>query len=796
MCASRAAYKNLPETVFPSIFPLPPHHLAASMILFSFLCLVLFQLSPAYSVPSHRDLSADYLTPSSQIPWSEAHAKAKTHLANWTLEQKVSLTTGVGWENGRCVGNIGPVPEQGFTGLCLQDSPSGVRLNDRTSSFPAGINAASTFDKDLMYKRGHAMGMEHRGKGVNVALGPMTNMGRVAAGGRNWEGFGGDPYLSGWATEMTVRGLQDAGVQACVKHYIGNEQERNRTTSSSNIADRTVREIYSHPFLKAVQANVAAVMCSYNLVNSSWACQNNYTMNHILKGDFGFQGYITSDWGAQHSGVLSANTGLDMTMPGDIDLGSGTSYWGSNLTAAVHNGSVSTARLDDMAQRILAAWYLLGQEKNYTSVSFDSFRRLGSNNSHVDVQGDHWKLIKHIGAASTVLLKNLNSALPLSKPRSIALIGSHMGPSSLGPNGYSDRGGLDGTLAMGWGSGSCDFPYLIDPITALSYRARRDHTDLSWMLDDFDLDAANTTAQGAEYAIVGIASDSGEGYITVDGNEGDRNNLTAWKGGDDLVLAVAAVNAKTIVVVHSVGPMLVEKWIDHPNVTAVLWAGIPGQESGNALVEVLYGAYNPSGRLPYTIAKERSDYPADIIYVNASGPAEPQVNYTEGLNIDYRHFLSANLTPRFEFGFGLSYTQFQYGSVAVSEISGGKRGVVVNATDKVGSFLAEWLQKPRWKVSASIKNIGPVDGCEIPQLYLVYPKAAGEPPRVLRDFTRVNLQPNATCTVEFHLSRYDVSIWNVVKQKWTVPEGEYGVVVAKSSMDVGVTATFCPSGKC
>lgn len=176
-----------------------------------------------------------------------------------------------------------------------------------------------------------------------------------------------------------------------VKHYVGNEQERNRTTSSSDIDDRTLREIYTHPFLRAVQADVASVMCSYNLVNGSWACQNSEILNGILKTDFGFQGYVMSDWGAQHSGVLSANSGLDMTMPGDIDFGDLRSYWGLNLTQAVNNGSVSEARLDDMAQRIAAAWFLLGQDEGYPEVNFDSFRRGGSNDTHVDVRDDHYK---------------------------------------------------------------------------------------------------------------------------------------------------------------------------------------------------------------------------------------------------------------------------------------------------------------------------------------------------------------------------------------------------------------------
>ncbi|ORX36015.1 glycosyl hydrolase family 3 N terminal domain-domain-containing protein [Kockovaella imperatae] len=725
--------------------------------------------------------------------WVTAHQKARARLAGWTQQEKVNLTTGAGWQVGRCVGNINPIPSQNFPGLCLEDSPLGVRDTDFNSAFPAGINAAATFDKDLMYKRGYAMGQEHKGKGVNVALGPMTNMGRVAAGGRNWEGFGADPYLSGWASEQTIKGMQDAGVQACVKHFIGNEQEHYRTTESSDIDDRTMREIYSHPFLRAVAADVASVMCSYNQVNGSWACQNPQILNKILKTDFGFQGYVMSDWQATMSGVSSVNSGLDMTMPGDVVFNSLTSYFGQNLTAAVNNGSVEAARLDDMAERIMAAYYLVGQDApGYPAVNFDAFRSMQSiNNSHVNVQGDHYKLIEEMGAASIVLLKN-DGSLPLNQPKSIALIGEDAGPSPLGPNGYGDRGGDSGTLAMGWGSGTANFPYLIDPLMAIATQARKDGTDLNWYLDDWNLDGVMSVAVGAEVAIVCINADSGEDYITVDGNQGDRNNLTAWLNGDAVVQAAASVNNNTVVVVHSVGPLIIEPWIENPNITAVLWAGIPGQESGNGLVDVLYGWYNPSGRLPYTIAKQRSDYPAEVLY--ESTDPHPQIVYAEGLNIDYRHFLSANITPRFEFGFGLSYTSFDYSNVEIWSNGNAKRWQDENDGIPVGGFLSDKLQAPQWTVQAQVQNVGPVNGCDIPQLYLEYPASAGEPPRVLRDFTKLNLDPGATSTIQFTLSNYDVSIWDVPSQSWVIPDGTFTVVVAKSSFDQGCSTTFCPSG--
>jgi beta-glucosidase-like glycosyl hydrolase len=227
--------------------------------------------------------------------------------------------------------------------------------------------------------------------------------------------------------------------------------------ASSNVDDRTQHEIYVAPFLRSVMAGVASVMCSYNLVDGTYACENNDTLNGILKNELGFQGFVMSDWTAQHA-TIDAMAGLDMTMPGSFTFDSGTlfSYFGANLTAYVQNGTIPGARVDDMATRILASWYFLGQDSpDYPTTNFNAFLPLDeATNEHIDVQGDHQKLVREIGAASIVLLKNVNDALPLRKPRRLVLIGSDAAPAHIaGPNEFSDQGGVDGVLAMGWGSG-------------------------------------------------------------------------------------------------------------------------------------------------------------------------------------------------------------------------------------------------------------------------------------------------------------------------------------------------------
>ncbi|KAJ7735027.1 beta-glucosidase [Mycena metata] len=714
--------------------------------------------------------------------WAAAYAKASPAVAKMSLQDKVNLATGVGWENGHCVGNTPAVSSIGFPGLCLEDSPVGVRDSDLVSVFPAAINVAATFNRTLMNQRGVAMGQEFKGKGVNVALGPMMNLMRASAAGRNWEGFGGDPYLSGEGAFETITGMQSSGVQATAKHYINNEQEHFRETSTSNVDDRTQHELYALPFLRSVQANVAAVMCSYNQINSSFACENNKMLTGVLKQEYGFQGYVMSDWWATHS-TLGINAGLDMTMPGDISASSGTTYFGANLTSAVNAGSVTQARINDMATRILAAWYLLGQDSGYPAVNFDAWNNAAAFNQHINVQSTHGTLIRQIDAASTVLLKNTNGALPLKAPKTIAIVGNGAANSSRGANGYTDRGGDDGVLGLGWGSGTANFPYLISPLDAITSRAATDGTVVSSSTSDTDLTGAKTAATGKDVAFVFITADSGEGYITVEGNAGDRNSLSAWHSGDALVAAVAAANKNTVVVVNSVGPINMEAWVSNTNVTAIVSIGVPGQEAGHGLVDVLYGAYNPSGRLPYTIGKSINDYSAQVVF-NQAGAITP-IPYTEGLFIDYRHFDQAAITPRFEFGFGLSYTTFSYSGLTISgSTAGGTR------QSGPGSSLDPWLHTPVVTVSFSIHNNGTVAGNEVPQLYLTFPASANFAPKNLKGFDSVFVGAGAQTTVTMQLSRFDFSTWNVVTQRWEVVTGTTTISIGASSRDIRLTGTI------
>src|SRR5271154_189174 len=341
----------------------------------------------------------------------------------------------------------------------------------------AGITIASTWDKGALYTRGYNMGKEFKGKGVNIGLLPVCGpLGKSPEGGRyhlrllhfdirNWEGFSPDPYLAGWAMRQTVQGLQDAGIIATAKHYILNEQEHfrqpgdtpgypNIPSITSNLDDRTMHEIYLWPFAEAVRAGVGSIMCSYNQVNNSYSCQNSKLLNGLLKDELDFQGFVMSDWGAQLTGTASALAGLDMTMPGSTSLSDGApSFWGSSLTMAVLNGSVPLSRVDDMVTRIMAAYYLVGQDQGYPNDTFSAWtlqtndyyyyaakEGYGLVNAHLDVRDDHGDVNLGLAADSIVLLKNVNNTLPLNKPKQIGIFGSDAGPGIGGPNQFTDRG--------------------------------------------------------------------------------------------------------------------------------------------------------------------------------------------------------------------------------------------------------------------------------------------------------------------------------------------------------------------
>ncbi|OQE24386.1 hypothetical protein PENSTE_c007G02745 [Penicillium steckii] len=747
--------------------------------------------------------------------WADAYQKALKLVSQMTDEEKNNITYGHELTTTGCSGTTGSVPRLNFPGICLQDAGNGVRGVDMVNSYPAGIHAGASWNRELAHDRAEHMGAEFRRKGVNVALGPVVGpAGRVASGGRNWEGFGSDPYLAGALAAESVRGMQQ-NVIACVKHLIGNEQETSRNSPqlledshnqsiSSNIDDKTMHELYLWGFQDVVKAGAGSVMCSYNRINNSYGCQNSKVMNGLLKGELGFQGFVVSDWTGQHTGIASANAGMDIAMPD-------SKYWENNtLAIATRNGSMPEFRLDDMATRIIASWYKYAeiQEPGHgIPVSLLEPHKL------VDARDPKSKkTILQSAVEGHVLVKNTADALPLKKPKFLSIFGydaippalNNVDDSSLGgwsmglqnaltyPNGSSVDNGTEqymflsstsptargpgvafnGTLFVGGGSGASTPSYIDAPLHAFQRQAYDDDTFLAW--DVLSLDPFVNPA--SEACVVFINEAASEGW--------DRPYL-ADPSSDKLVKNVAAKCSNTMVVIHNAGLRLVDEWVENPNITAVIYAHLPGQDSGRALVEVMYGKQSPSGRLPYTVARKESDYKDLLEPVVTSGTENeyyPQSNFSEGIYIDYKAFIRNDIKPRFEFGYGLTYSNFSYSDLetGVSSNANLQYEPAGNRTENVEGGL-EALWDVIASVNCTVSNTGKVHAAEVAQLYVGIP---GGPPKVLRGFEKRTIEAGEKEHIQFELTRRDLSQWDTEKQAWGLQTGKYSIYVGKSVLDI------------
>ncbi|KAJ5808438.1 hypothetical protein N7474_009707 [Penicillium riverlandense] len=714
--------------------------------------------------------------------WATAYKKAEAMVSRMTLEEKNNLTYGIDVTTNGCSGNIPAIPRLGFTGMCLQDAGNGVRYADFVNSYPSGLHVGASWNKSLAHERGWYMGGEFRTKGVQVALGPVVApLGRVTTGGRNWEGASTDPYLSGVIAASTVEGIQGQGVISSVKHFIGNEQEAYRNPSinsqnesiasvSSNIDDKTMHEFK--------------------------------ILNGLLKTELGFNGFVVTDWFAQHSGVAAALAGLDMAMP------DGESFWGNNFTEAIANGSVPVSRLDDMATRIIATWYQMGQEeRSYPSPGVGMPYNISLPHKIVNALTTGAKPVLFEGAVEGhVLVKNKNNALPFRSPKLISVFGyDAKAPPQYMPNGQSILGNpwevgyepvvyqgswvfasgainepydyqvaYNGTLTVGGGSGANSGPYISAPLDALQQRAYEDNTIVMW-------DTTN------DPSMMGLmeASDASLVFINAFAEEGVDRSGADDKYSDDLVNRVAATCANTIVIIHNAGIRLVDRFVENPNVTAIVFAHLPGQDSGRALVSLLYGEDNFSGKLPYTVAKHESDYPSfwHDTPVTPYG-LFPQSDFTEGALTDYRYFDAHDLTPRYEFGFGLSYTTFLFSNLKVSLV---KHGIAAYPCGAIQQGGAVGLWDTVATVTATVRNTGRRAGAEVAQLYVGIP---GGPVKQLRGFDKVQIAAGGSTKVSFSLTRRDLSSWNVFEQNWELQSGNYKIYVGSSSRDLPLTTNM------
>ncbi|GKT50518.1 putative beta-glucosidase M [Colletotrichum spaethianum] len=734
--------------------------------------------------------------------WSDAYKKASALVSQMTVDEKVSVTSGQTTTTNGCAGMIPGVPRLGFPGICVQDGPNGLHGIEAVNGYASAITVGAAWNRGLALARGYHMGLEAKSKGVNSLLGPTIGpLGRTVLGGRNWESFSVDPYLCGVMGAHTVLGIQNH-VIATAKHFIANEQETNRNPStfglgnasvSATIDDKTMHELYLWPFQDAAKAGVGSVMCSYNRINGSHGCQNSYTQNGLLKTELAFQGFVITDAGALHSGVSSANAGTDATTPF-------TEMWGGNLSQAIANGTMSESRLDDMVTRIVANWFKYADFEPGTGLVVDISKPHEVTSS---IFPESKKTLFQGAVEGIVLVKNHNNTLPLQKPKILSLFGydastplknTPEGPYNKWSLGFQSVNVTDeetiglaigvgtlpgaarlGTLVSGGGSASNTPAYMDSPYNAFQQRALQDDTFLVWDFESQDPVYANG---GSDACIVFINEFAAEGS--------DRVSLAdPWS--DQLVKNVAGKCANTIVSIHNAGTRLVDQWIDHPNVTAVIFAHLPGQHSGSSLVEIIYGEQSPSGRLPYTVAKNESDYGDLLMPVTADNISNyyTSANFTEGVYIDYRRFDAFDITPRYEFGFGLSYTTFEYSGL---ELSLASKGINASALPPPGP-VTQGGQESLWDIIAvvcgDVKNTGTVAASEVTQLYVGIPNG---PVKQLRGFEKILLQPKELKTVTFPLTRRDLSTWDVFQQNWVLQKGEYTIYIGASSRDVRLTS--------
>ena len=726
------------------------------------LLLVIIIACGSFTFSTAVDSNSDRHSPVQRRTWDQAITMAKAFVAQLTLEEKCNMTAAV---DGTCDHNVIPIPRINFGGLCLQDSPNGVANSAlHATAFADGIHIAASWDRDLFYQRGAAIGKELQGKGIHMVLGPMINMDRNARHGRNYEGFGSDPYVAGENSFAWIQGVQDQGAVASAKHYICNEQETNREYYpndtnqsyddsrrgySADLDDKTMHEIYLWPFASSVAAGVGSVMCSYNKVNGTQACENDKTLNGLLKGELQFPGNVVSDSGATKSGIPSVLAGLDLDLPGR------DGFLGYSLVAAVKNGSIPEARVNDMITRLMAPYYLLGQDQNYPSLDLNR-----------DVVGDNYKINRQGASAGMILLKNTNSILPFNVTRdtSFYIYGVAAGQPD---EDYRSKGSIDhaGAIYQGEGSDYVQPAYAIDPLSALMIKARESHLHIRYITNQNDYNAINKSFNERGFSdakcLVFICAWSREGL--------DRTDLYAFNNGDQLVQTVASHCANTIVIVNSVAQLNLERWIDLPNVVGIVWSGMPGAEYGPALVDVLFGDYNPGGKLIFTLAKNDSDYGTDISQTYES-------NYTEGVFLDYRHFDQYNIVPRYYFGYGLSYTSFSFAKLDISRARNKQRRM-----RSYVQFASSNLYDPAYEITFTVTNTGQVNGSEVPQLYVGFPAEAQQPRKILRGFERVYLSPGQSKQVTLVLTQKDISYWNVVTQIWTVASGNYTVWISTSA---------------
>lgn len=696
--------------------------------------------------------------------------KVESYLSQMTLEEKTGII------HAQSKFSSAGVPRLGIPELWTDDGPHGVRpetlwdawtaagqTNDSVTVYPSLTCLAATWNRDMADLYGRSVGAEARYRGKDVLLGPGVNIARTPLCGRNFEYMGEDPYLAGEMCVPYIKGVQSNGVAACVKHYCLNNQEFKRSYVNVTVDDRTLYEIYLPAFEKAVkEGHVWSVMGSYNLYKGVHCCHNDITINKILKGEWGFDGALISDWGGVHDTDEAIANGTD------LEFGTGTNGVDTNVENAydyyylarpylnkLRSGEVDQTQLDDKCRRVLRLMLRTGMNgKEY----------YGSMNSP-----QHSADALAIAREGIVLLKNDNAVLPVSADaRKIVVLGEN----AIKP------------MAVGGSSSSLKARYELSPLEGIkaafpdaevvyerAYQGEPTIKGYNYSLYDLTdprpaeqmLADALAAVQDADYVIFFGGLNKAK-YQDCEGR--DRLDYTLPYGQDAVVEALAAVRSDLIYVNVSGSPVAMP-WI--AKVSAAVQAWYLGSETGNALADVLSGKVNPSGKLPFTFPASLGDCPirTELQYPGIAPEEEKGIweqEYTEGIYVGYRWYEAQNIKPLFAFGHGLSYTTFEYGEASLSSKRFHGNGVTV---------------------SVPVTNTGKVAGAEVVQVYVSDLEASVDRPvKELKGFAKVYLEPGQTKTVKVELDKRAFSFFDVARHEWVAEEGDFDILVGAASDDI------------
>ncbi len=703
-------------------------------------------------------------------------------LSRMTTEEKVALT------HAQSKFSSAGVPRLGIPEVWCTDGPHGIRAevlwdewdqagwtSDSCTAFPALTALAASWDPSLAGLYGTVIGEEARYRKKDVLLGPGVNIYRSPLNGRNFEYMGEDPFLASRMVVPYVQGVQSNNVAACVKHYALNNQETARFFTNVTVDDRTLYEIYLPAFKAAVEGGAWAIMGSYNLYKGQWNCHNQYLLNDILKGEWGFDGVVISDWGGVHDTDQAITNGLDMefgSWTNGLTMGMTNAYDSYFLAAPyldrIRSGKVGVTELDDKARRILRLIFRTSMSPEHKRGKFTS--------------PEHYAAARKIGAEGIVLLKNEGDVLPIKDARKILVVGENAVKM----------------MTVGGGSSSLKAQHEVSPLDGLrealpgveivyergyvgdaggEYNGVTTGQDLSEKRSAAQLIAdAVKAAQGADYVIyIGGLNKSDH----QDAEGADRELYGLPYGQDAVIEALAATHPK-LVVVNISGNAVAMPWVSR--VPALVQDWYLGSEAGHSLADVLTGAVNPSGKLPFTFpvamedgplktAEQYPGVPGDRKWESSFG-AVPilEETYSEGIYVGYRWYESKQIAPLFPFGYGLSYTTFAYGEPKVSK-----------AVTTDGSV----------SVSVPVTNTGSVAGAEVVQFYVADPEASVDRPvKELKGFDKVWLEPGETKTVTVQLTRESLSFFDAARHAWVAEPGRFDVLVGASSADIRGTVSF------